>query len=128
MNGDTALITASQPANAATSAGGSSKLRILAARVPDDPVLAELIGELTMRSEEFASLWAGHPVANHQFGRRRLCHPEVGELETAELADGSGHQLVLYSAAPGSRAHTALQLLKLATARHPAGGSPGDRQ
>ena len=39
-------------------------LRILAGRFPDDPELAELVGELSMKSPEFAALWAKHPVAN----------------------------------------------------------------
>ncbi|MFJ6671721.1 hypothetical protein ACIQMJ_11490 [Actinosynnema sp. NPDC091369] len=96
-----------------------ASLRITAARLPDDVGLAELVGELTMKSEAFASLWASHPVANHAFGPRRLCHPEVGELEleleTAELQDG--HHLVLYSAPEGSPSHSALQLLKLVPTR-----------
>lgn len=96
-----------------------ASLRITAARLPDDVALAELVGELTMKSEAFAALWASHPVANHAFGPRRLRHPEVGELEleleTAELRDG--HQLLLYSAPADSPAHSALELLKLVPTR-----------
>ncbi|QFZ18223.1 helix-turn-helix transcriptional regulator [Saccharothrix syringae] len=92
-------------------------LRITAAHHKDDPRLAGLIGELTMHSEDFAALWAAHPVASHPYGPRVVRHPEVGdlhlELETTELLDGSGHRLVTYSAAPGTPAHHSLRLLKL---------------
>lgn len=94
-----------------------ASLRITAARHRDDPELAELVGELTMHSEDFAALWAAHPVASHPFGPRLLRHPEVGdlelELETTELLDGSGHRLVTHSAAPGSPAHHSLRLLRM---------------
>ena len=99
-----------------------ASLRITAARSPDDVGLAELIGELTMKSAAFASLWASHPVANHAYGSRRIHHPEVGELEleleTAGLPDG--HHLIMYSARPDSPSDTALHLLKLTTPTAPA--------
>ncbi|MFD7657834.1 helix-turn-helix transcriptional regulator [Actinosynnema sp. NPDC059797] len=92
-------------------------LRIAATRHDGDRELAELIGELTMRSEDFAALWAAHPVASHPFGTRRLSHPEVGELtlemETSELLDGSGHRLITYSAAPDTPSHHSLRLLRM---------------
>jgi transcriptional regulator with XRE-family HTH domain len=94
-----------------------ASLRITAARDENDRELATLIGELSMRSEEFAALWVEHPVASHAYGRRHLVHPEVGELtlelETLELGDGSGHRLVTYTAAPGSASDAALRLLRM---------------
>ena len=39
-----------------------ASLRLIAGRHPDDRELAELIGELTLKSAEFASLWSKHPV------------------------------------------------------------------
>lgn len=94
-----------------------ASLRITAGLNKDDRELTELIGELSLSSEEFAALWSRHPVANHSFGRRELRHPEVGELtlelETLALTDGSGHRVVMYSAQAGSPSHTALQLLRM---------------
>jgi transcriptional regulator with XRE-family HTH domain len=103
-----------------------ASLRIPASRDADDRELATLIGELAMRSEEFAALWAGHPVASHAYGTRHLRHPEVGELtlelETLDLADGTGHRLVTYTAAHGSPSDAALRLLRMTPS---AGAEPG---
>ncbi|ANZ14018.1 putative transcriptional regulator [Streptomyces noursei ATCC 11455] len=38
-------------------------LRIAVGRHPEDPLLAELIGELTMKSPQFVALWGDHRVA-----------------------------------------------------------------
>jgi hypothetical protein len=97
----------------------------MVSRHRDDRGLAELIGELTMKSAEFASLWSTHPVANHTSGKRHLRHPEVGELqlelETMHLSDEPDHRILMYSATPGSSSHAALQLLrsKLDSVRQP---------
>ncbi|WP_405392333.1 hypothetical protein OG596_33630 [Streptomyces sp. NBC_01102] len=37
-------------------------LRLAAGRHPDDPPLTALIGELAMRSQEFATMWVDHRV------------------------------------------------------------------
>jgi len=36
--------------------------RIAVSRHPDDPLLARLIGELTMKSPEFVALWGDHRI------------------------------------------------------------------
>lgn len=54
-------------------------LRLVAGRHPDDPLLASLIGELTIESPECATLWAGHHV--------RTCDLAVHELRRP-LAEG----------------------------------------
>ena len=76
---------------------------------------AELIGELTMKSPQFAALWAKHPVANCVSGTKHFQHPEVGrlelEFEALLLADEPGARILMYSAAPGSPSEAALQLL-----------------
>jgi transcriptional regulator with XRE-family HTH domain len=102
-----------------------ASLRLMVSRHRDDRGLAELIGELTMKSAEFAFLWSTHPVANHTSGKRHLRHPEVGELqlelETMHLSDEPDHRILMYSATPGSSSHAALQLLrsKLDSVRQP---------
>ncbi|WRZ83249.1 helix-turn-helix transcriptional regulator [Streptomyces sp. NBC_01022] len=92
-----------------------ASLRLMVSRNRDDRELAALIGDLAMSSEEFATLWAGYPVAEHASGPRRLRHPVVGELtlelETLLLADEPDHRLLLYSAAAGSPSQAALRLL-----------------
>ncbi|WP_277815310.1 hypothetical protein [Streptomyces sp. PRh5] len=54
-------------------------LRVTAARFPDDPESAELIGELTLHSTEFASLWAARPVHTCITPTRVFRHPLVSQ-------------------------------------------------
>jgi transcriptional regulator with XRE-family HTH domain len=109
-------------------------LRLDAGRHPDDPRLAELIGELSMRSAEFRQLWAAHDVRDKSHGRHQLRHPLVGELtidyETLRPSDDPDQVLVVCSAEPGSPSESALRLL---TTWEPsrsgyAGGLVGDGQ
>ncbi len=92
-----------------------SSLRLVAGRATDDPELASLVGELTMNSEEFANLWARHPVENCMSGLKYMHHPEVGDLElnfeVLTPPDESGHRILMYTADPGTPAAEALQLL-----------------
>ncbi|MET8624242.1 helix-turn-helix transcriptional regulator [Kitasatospora sp. NPDC004669] len=99
-------------------------LRMAAGRRPHDPELVRLIGELSLGSAEFRSLWAGRQVHEKSHGSKRFHHPAVGEValdyETFR-SPGTAHQLlVVYTAAPGSRAEEALSLLGALTAE-PAG-------
>jgi len=93
-----------------------ASLRLVAGQHPGDRALAELIGELTMRSGEFAALWARHPVHNCTHGTKHYHHPTVGDLDLAftvlQTPDGSGHRLLALSAEPDSPSHAALQLLR----------------
>ncbi|MEU3778670.1 helix-turn-helix transcriptional regulator [Streptomyces sp. NPDC032472] len=90
-------------------------LHLEAGRRPGDPELARLIGELSMRSEEFRRWWAEHPVQDKTSGRKRFRHPVVGELElsyeTLRAADDPDQALITYTAEPGSPAHDALRML-----------------
>jgi transcriptional regulator with XRE-family HTH domain len=56
-------------------------LRLTSGRYPHDARLAELIGELAMKSQEFASLWAEGDVADCTVGNMLLSHPVLGELD-----------------------------------------------
>ncbi|MFJ6104963.1 helix-turn-helix domain-containing protein [Streptomyces sp. NPDC092359] len=93
-----------------------SVLRLYAGRCPDDPALLALVGELSVRSEEFRSLWAAHTVADKGHGTKRLRHPLVGGMtlsyESLRVA-GADPDLVLvtYHAEPGSPSADALRLL-----------------
>jgi transcriptional regulator with XRE-family HTH domain len=92
-----------------------AQLRLVAGRYTEDRELAELIGELTMKSSDFAALWSKHPVATCVSGVKRLHHPVVGALELSYeallLADEPGRRVILYSAEPDSASAAALRLL-----------------
>ncbi|MET9609271.1 helix-turn-helix transcriptional regulator [Streptomyces sp. NPDC006512] len=93
-----------------------SNLRMYAGQFPDDEQLSVLVGELSVKSEEFRRLWAAHTVADKKtHGVKRLRHPVVGELvlpfETLALPDDPAQFLVTYHAVPGSPSADALRLL-----------------
>ncbi|MEE4491425.1 helix-turn-helix domain-containing protein [Streptomyces sp. BE230] len=95
-------------------------LRLTAGRYPDDPQLAGLIGELTMRSPEFATMWADHRILACDTAGYEMRHPLVGTLtvtqQTLQSPQGDGPALVVATAAPGSPSATALTLLAHAVA------------
>ncbi|WP_433251270.1 helix-turn-helix transcriptional regulator [Streptosporangium sp. CA-135522] len=90
-------------------------LRLKAAGHPDDPGLAALVGELTMKSELFRRWWADHNVREKTDGTKRFRHPLVGELtlhfQTLAVAGVEDQALIAYSAEPGSESEAALRLL-----------------
>jgi len=91
-----------------------SFLRFDAGRHPNDPALAELVGELSLRSERFRRLWADHPVRDKRHASATVRHPLVGTMElsyeTLALSDPD-QRLVAYTAAPDSAAAASLRLL-----------------
>ncbi|MEV5907801.1 MULTISPECIES: helix-turn-helix domain-containing protein [Streptomyces] len=90
-------------------------LRMDAGCHPDDPRLSALVGELSVKSEEFRRLWAIHDVKEKSYGVKRLRHPLVGELalnfESFRLTDGTEQTLITYHPEPGSPSAEALRLL-----------------
>lgn len=89
-------------------------LRVVAGRHPDDALLASLIGELTMRSPEFAAMWADHRVQPCAVADYEMCHPLVGTLTVTQQSmrlPGDEQLLVVTTAAPGSPSQAALALL-----------------
>ncbi|WP_306213767.1 helix-turn-helix domain-containing protein [Actinoplanes sp. RD1] len=112
-------------------------LRVTAGRSPDDAALTALIGELIVKSPEFAACWAKHPVQVCGSGTKYLHHPVVGDLElqfeALHLPGDDGHRLLTYSAAPGSSHAAALQLVRASTPASvgrvpgPAQGAPARR-
>lgn len=58
-------------------------LRLTAGRYPTDARLANLIGELTMRSDRFAELWATGEVSDCTTGDMHLQHPTIGAVSVA---------------------------------------------
>jgi transcriptional regulator with XRE-family HTH domain len=89
-------------------------LRMDAGRHPDDERLAALIGELSVKSPEFARWWADHDVLVRGHGTKRYRHPIVGDVEiryeALQLAD-EDQTLFIYNTEPGSASAQALALL-----------------
>jgi transcriptional regulator with XRE-family HTH domain len=90
-------------------------LRIEAGRHPYDRGLTDLVGELSMRSEEFCTWWASHDVRLHRTSTKRMHHPVVGELElTGEALDlpgDAGLAIITYTVEPNSVSEQALMFL-----------------
>jgi transcriptional regulator with XRE-family HTH domain len=109
-----------------------AQLRLAAGRYPDDPELAALVGELSMKSEEFRRWWAGHDVKEKTHGRKRVDHPIVGSLELmyeSFAVKGDPDQvLVTWTAQAGSESETGLKLLVslASSSSDEAAVAPGD--
>ena len=100
---------------AAVAADTVATLRLDAGRHPDDPALSALVGELSVKDEDFRRWWADHRVLARGSGVKRYHHPVVGELtltyQALTLPDGPDQTLFVYTAANGTPGHTALRLL-----------------
>jgi hypothetical protein len=105
-----------------SAANGAGLLRSAAGRWPDDPELEALVGELTVKSNEFVRAWARHEVNEQMYGTKRIHHPLVGDLtllyETLTLPDEPEQQLVTYTAQADTKSQTALDLLASIAAQH----------
>ncbi|PRX03667.1 UNVERIFIED_ORG: helix-turn-helix protein [Actinomadura viridilutea] len=89
-------------------------LRLTSGRYPHDAKLAELIGELTMHSAEFAELWATGEVADCTSGPMHLQHPTIGRVDVDYQVwlqpDSPDHRLEIYTPRD-ARSRDALALL-----------------
>ncbi len=98
-------------------------LRSVIADSLDDPRLLELIGELSVHSERFRTLWARQDVRRRTSGLTELNHPQVGELdlqyEKLALPGTEGQMLITYHAVPGTPSHEKLELLAHLSERSP---------
>jgi transcriptional regulator with XRE-family HTH domain len=92
-------------------------LRSRAGADPDDPDLVKLIGELVVKSKEFARLWERYEVVNVGQGTKAFQHPDVGPMtldyEAMELANTGGQRMIAYYAIPGTPDHDAVTLLDM---------------
>jgi transcriptional regulator with XRE-family HTH domain len=90
-------------------------LRTEAGRNPYDRGLSDLVGELSMLSEDFRTRWAAHNVRFHRTGVKDIHHPVVGDLhlkfETMDLTADPGLSIVVYTAEPNSASQDGLNLL-----------------
>ncbi|KXO91265.1 helix-turn-helix transcriptional regulator [Tsukamurella pseudospumae] len=90
-------------------------LRTYAGQNPRDKPLTDLIGELVTRSDAFRQRWAAHNVRHHRAGTKRICHPDVGDLELSYEAMGLPANpdwfMFGYTAEPGSPSEERLKIL-----------------
>lgn len=81
----------------------------------DDPELSTLVGELSLRSEDFRRLWADHEVKECAYGVKRVRHPVAGLLtlpyETLAVPGELDQTIVVYTPEPGSETAERLALL-----------------
>ncbi|MET7338257.1 helix-turn-helix transcriptional regulator [Nonomuraea sp. NPDC005650] len=99
-------------------------LRLDAGRHPDDSRTAELVGELTMKSEHFRRWWADHKVLDRSFGHKRFHHPLVGPLtidyQAFNLPGEADQTLFVYMPAQDQASQDAWRLLASWSADAPA--------
>lgn len=88
---------------------------------PDSARIAEVVAELSDRSEEFAELWQLHEVKSKSQEGKHLKHPQVGDLHikfAAFTVNGAPHQqLVVYQAEPAGPTATAFETLRALAGR-----------
>jgi transcriptional regulator with XRE-family HTH domain len=110
-----------------STAAAVGQLRAVMGTETDDPRMASLVGELSMKSDRFRRLWARQDVVRPAGGPARMHHPEVGELELHRekliVAGTDGQVLVIYHADPGTPSAQALDLLGTIAA---SPGNPSD--
>ncbi|MEV6632994.1 helix-turn-helix transcriptional regulator [Actinoplanes sp. NPDC051470] len=84
----------------------------------DDPRFIELVGELSLASPLFRTLWARHDVRPRGSAVVPFQHPQVGELrlnrEKLHISGTDGIMLVIYHPDPGTTAADKLALLSSA--------------
>ncbi|MFJ8141163.1 helix-turn-helix domain-containing protein [Streptomyces sp. NPDC096013] len=92
-------------------------LRLVAAEHPQDTALHALLGELSAKSGEFASMWADHRVKACAVATYEMRHPLVGPLTVLQqtLSHGPGPTIVVATTEAGSASRAALTLLAQST-------------
>ncbi|MEV4436253.1 helix-turn-helix transcriptional regulator [Streptomyces sp. NPDC049555] len=109
-----------------TVAKSVAHLRAVGGADPDAPRLAALVGELLLKSPDFARLWERYDVKERSGGPKTFNHPKAGMMtltfEVMKLAGTGGQRLVVYQAEPGSADEAAMLTLDPAarTAQQPA--------
>ncbi|WP_198961834.1 helix-turn-helix transcriptional regulator [Pseudonocardia sp. MH-G8] len=95
------------------------QLRLDAGMNGNDPQLSSLVGEASLKSDEFRRLWAAHDVKRQSHGQLRINHEAAGELllhyETLMLPDDQDQAVTVYRTEPGA-ARKSLRFLINSTA------------
>jgi hypothetical protein len=104
-----------------------ARLRAVAGTAPDAPDLTNLVGELLLKSPDFAKLWERYDVTGRKSVHKTFQHPHVGTItltpQSMDLEGTPGRRLGVYVADPGTPDHDGLLLLDL-TAPPPASHTP----
>jgi hypothetical protein len=100
---------------ARVAADTAAMLRLDAGRHPNDPALSALVGDLSIRSEEFRRFWSDNKVHQRTTGTKDYCHPLVGNVTVNYQALAPAHDpdqvLFIYGTEPGSPSETSMRLL-----------------
>lgn len=92
-----------------------TNLHMDAARHPDDPRLAGLVGELSTQDADFRDWWYGQHVEGKGQGTKRFRHPVVGELtldwDTLICDTAPDQHVIVLTAEPGTPSQDALRIL-----------------
>jgi hypothetical protein len=98
-------------------------MRALAGTDPDAPDLAALVGELLLKSPDFAKLWERYDVTTRTAAQNKTFHhPHVGTItlgfQGMQLEGTPGQRLGVYIAEPGTPDYDAMILLDMTAPRH----------
>lgn len=89
-----------------TVAKSVSHLRAIGGTDTDSPQLTNLVGELLLKSPDFARIWERYDVSERGGGTKTIEHPKVGPMtltyEVMALARTGGQRMVVYQAPPGT--------------------------
>lgn len=97
-----------------TSARGCvAQLRTQALKRPDDPRLAALVGELSMRDVQFRQWWGGPHTPYRAVGGKAFHHPVAGPLtlDWDAFPCGTDQVLGVWTAEPGTPSYDRLRIL-----------------
>ncbi|MFE6049318.1 helix-turn-helix transcriptional regulator [Kitasatospora sp. NPDC056446] len=97
--------------------GCVARLRALAGTDPDAPDLAALVGELLLKSPDFARLWDRYEVTGRRNATKTFRHPHVGTItlgfQGLQLEGTPGRRMGIYTAEPATPDHDAMLLLDM---------------
>ncbi|MFD6533939.1 helix-turn-helix transcriptional regulator [Streptomyces sp. NPDC060184] len=97
--------------------GCVARLRAEAGLNPDAPDLTSLVGELLLKSPDFAKLWDRYEVIGRKKIQKTFNHPQVGILtlsgQSMNIEGTPGQRLGAYTADPGTPDHDAMLLLDM---------------
>lgn len=110
LDAHTRALYADWPAKARAVVGA---LRMTSAQYPDDPALAALIGELSVKNPDFATMWADHRVKAGGNAVYEMRHPLVGAMSVTQqtLRSEDGQHVVVATTEAGSPSQAAMTLL-----------------
>lgn len=97
--------------------GCVARLRAVAGTAPDAPDLTRLVGELLLKSPDFAGLWERYEVTGRKPAHKTFRHPHVGTVtltsQSLQVEGTPGRRIGVYTAEPGTPDHDALLLLDM---------------